>query len=96
MLFFYKILDEGGLLMTKLIYDNSAKLCLLNEEEVQKIHATALQILSEVGVLFECEEALDYLEAAGCRVERQKKIVTYPEELVLAAIQSFSSSPNYF
>lgn len=63
---------------------------------MQKNHTIVLQILSEVGVLFECEEALDYLEAAGCRVERQKKIVTYLEELVLADIQSFSSSPNYF
>ena len=39
---------------------------------------------------------ISLFESVSCQVEQQKKIVAYLEELVLADIQSFSSSPNYF
>jgi trimethylamine--corrinoid protein Co-methyltransferase len=74
--------------MTKLVYNDSAKLCLITESDVKSIHRAALDILSEVGVLFEAEEALQLLDAAGCEVDYNKKVVKYNEDIVINAINN--------
>ena len=42
---------------------------LLSEEEVQDIHSTSLDILSETGVRFESKWALEFLKKNGCIVD---------------------------
>jgi trimethylamine--corrinoid protein Co-methyltransferase len=51
-------------------------------DEMQKIHGNALRILDEIGVWIESDEAMDYLEAAGCKADRASRIVTFPADLV--------------
>jgi len=46
------------------------------------LHRKALRILAEVGMRIDHDEALDYLRSAGCKVDRQKKQVRFPEDLV--------------
>lgn len=74
--------------MTKLAYDNSAQMCLLTETDIEKIHMTALEILSEVGVLFDTQEALQLLADAGCEVNFETKIVKFSEEIITNAIKN--------
>lgn len=51
-------------------------------EEMQTIHRNALRILAEIGMNIDNDEALDYLQSAGCKVDRQKHHVKFPEEIV--------------
>jgi trimethylamine--corrinoid protein Co-methyltransferase len=53
---------------------------------MESIHQAALQILDEVGMWIESEEALDYLEAYGCRVDRDSRLVRFPADLVQAGV----------
>jgi trimethylamine---corrinoid protein Co-methyltransferase len=54
----------------------------LSPDEMQMIHENALRILGEVGVWFEADQAMDYLEAGGCRVDRDSRIATFPADVV--------------
>lgn len=58
----------------------------LAPEEMQTIHRNARRILAEVGMQIDHDEGLDYLAAAGCRVDRQKRHVRFPEEITQAAV----------
>ena len=45
------------------------KLCVLNEEELNRIHEASLTLLEKYGVVFkDCSEALSLFEANGCTV----------------------------
>lgn len=78
--------------MKKMVYDDSARLRLLNASDVEQIHQTALKILAEVGVLFDTKEALRLLADAGCTVDFETKIVKFSEDIVMNAIQSAPES----
>ncbi len=54
----------------------------LDTVEMEAIHNAALQILDEVGMWIDSDEALDYLEDFGCRVNRNTRIVHFPKDLV--------------
>ena len=54
----------------------------LAPEEMQTIHRNALRILSEIGMNIDHDEALDYLQSAGCKVDRQKRHVKFPEDVI--------------
>lgn len=82
------MLPKGCDNMTKLVYKQSAQMSLLNDADVEKIHRAALEILSEVGVLFDTQEALRLLAEAGCEVDFEKKIVKFHEEIVIDAIKN--------
>lgn len=58
----------------------------LNEREMQDIHKAALQILDEVGMLVDSEEALNYLHNFGCRVNYDTRRVYFPAGLVQATV----------
>jgi trimethylamine--corrinoid protein Co-methyltransferase len=56
----------------------------LTDDQIEKIHETALTILEEVGFTYETglEETLDMLAAAGARVERANQRIFFPRALV--------------
>lgn len=58
----------------------------LNQEEMEKLHLSALHILEEVGMKIEHPEALDYLEKSGCIVNRNTNLVKFPRNVVENAI----------
>ncbi len=55
---------------------------ILERNEVDKIHATAIKVLKEVGVKMDHPEALKLFKANGCEVDETKKIVKIPESLI--------------
>ena len=42
---------------------------VLLEEEIEMIHRSTVDVLSEVGVVFESDEALNTLERGGAKVD---------------------------
>jgi trimethylamine--corrinoid protein Co-methyltransferase len=50
-------------------------------EEMGALHRNAVRILAEVGIKIDHHEALDYLQAAGCHVDRNTMIVKITEEV---------------
>ena len=61
---------------------------IMKDEDVKQIHAMALRILEEIGVMMDCPQALDILEKENCQVDRESKIVKFLPQLVLDAVQS--------
>ncbi len=58
----------------------------LSGSEMQDIHQAALQILDEVGMQIDSDEALQYLEHFGCRVDYDTHRARFPPEQVQAAV----------
>lgn len=58
----------------------------LNNLEMESIHQGAIQILDEVGMWIDSQEALNYLEDYGCRVSYEDRMVHFPPDLVQAAV----------
>lgn len=65
----------------------------LTHDEILRIHYGALDVLEKTGVVFDNEDALNYLEDGGCRVDREKKLVKFPGSLVE---QSLAKAPSSF
>jgi len=55
---------------------------LLSPDQVDRIHATTLDILETTGLVFEHDRALEVLAEAGCRVDRPTRRVRFPPQLV--------------
>jgi trimethylamine--corrinoid protein Co-methyltransferase len=53
---------------------------------MEAIHRTALRILERTGMWVDHLEALEYLRAAGCRVDMDRRVVKFPPEIVNAAV----------
>ena len=51
---------------------------VLNQDEMQRIHDAAVDILKTVGMRIEHEEALGYLEQHGCQVDHNSQVVKFP------------------
>jgi len=70
---------------------------VITDEEVEKIHQSSLRILAEIGVYFPNNQMLDRLEAVGVKVDRDKQIATFSEEVINKALvelpKDFSASP---
>ncbi len=60
----------------------SKPLSILSLEEMEQIHAAALEILETNGMKIDSTRALDYLENAGCAVDRNTSVVKFPAGLV--------------
>ena len=58
----------------------------LSENDLDRIHDTSMRVLEEIGIVFLNDEALDYLEKAGCKVERDTQNVRMDRNLVAEAI----------
>lgn len=61
---------------------------ILSDEEVQRLHTKALDILEKVGIKYESPRALDLLEAAGQKVDRDKGIAWIKPDLVERSVAS--------
>lgn len=61
---------------------------LLSEANLEQIHLATLEVLEDVGVKIECQEALAIFKAAGARVEEDTHIVHIPPYIVEEAIQA--------
>ena len=62
----------------------------------KKIVSEAKRLLEEIGVFVENEEALELLEGAGARVERDKRRVRIPVDLVEKALESAPSKVTVY
>ncbi|MDO8587658.1 MAG: trimethylamine methyltransferase family protein [Armatimonadota bacterium] len=58
----------------------------LSQEDMQRVHASALHILERIGMKIDHPKALEYLRAAGCRVDMDSRVVKFPEEVVESAV----------
>jgi len=54
--------------------------------EMQAIHESALRILERTGMWVDHLGALEYLRAAGCRVDMDRRTVKFPEDIVESAV----------
>ncbi len=64
---------------------------VFTEAEMDDIHLATLEVLERTGVFVEADEALDIFSDAGCRVDRDKRIVKIPPHLVEDAVRSAPS-----
>jgi trimethylamine--corrinoid protein Co-methyltransferase len=61
--------------------------------QLDRLKQASLDILESVGVRFPSATALDILAGHGCGVDRDSQVVTFPPDLVLAAM---ARAPRYF
>lgn len=66
---------------------------LLGDVNLEQIHLATLEVLEDVGVRIDCEEALDIFRQAGARVEDDTKIVHIPAYIVEGAVKT---APHQF
>ena len=59
----------------------------LDPEDVQRIHARSLDLLSEVGIDYKTPRALEVLEEHGCPVDYEKNWAVIPPDIVEWALQ---------
>ena len=67
------------------------RLTFLSEDDREKIHKSAVTILSDIGMFIQHDEALALLSEAGCTI-KEGKLVRIPEKLVLDAVESAPSN----
>jgi len=60
----------------------------LSADAVERIHQATLDVLASVGVRFEYEPALKTLQAGGCRVDFDTRVVQFPAQVVQQALTS--------
>ena len=58
----------------------------LSQDEMEAIHRAALEILEGTGMWVDHVQALEYLRAAGCRVDMDRRIARFPPEVVESAV----------
>jgi len=63
---------------------------ILTEAQIQAIHRTSLKILENVGILVNHEQAIQFLQDAGCQV-KEDGVVLIPGQLVEECIHSAPS-----
>ena len=63
----------------------------LTDDELNDIHQATIEVLEKTGLFIETDEALQVFDGAGAEVDRQKKIVKIPAQLVEDAIESAPS-----
>ena len=64
------------------------------DQEIERIHEESLKILSEVGVVFHCEEAIDIFRNYGAKVEND--IVYIDKKMVDEALASVPRTFDWY
>jgi trimethylamine--corrinoid protein Co-methyltransferase len=64
------------------------KIALLTEDQINKIHTTSINILEKIGVHIPHEGAIELLEEAGSKVDKESKIVKIPEKVVDGCLET--------
>jgi trimethylamine--corrinoid protein Co-methyltransferase len=67
---------------------------MLRNHEIEEIHGAALQVLDEIGVMFESKDALKILKANGAEI--REKIAHIPEELAKECLKKVPSSISLY
>ena len=55
---------------------------VLSEEEMSEIHDASLEILESVGVRFPHSRVLTLISDIGCKIDKERKIVTFPNSVI--------------
>lgn len=61
---------------------------LLPESDIERIHSAALSLLENPGVFSESDLFLDIFARGGARVDRERRVITVPAELVEWALKT--------
>jgi len=61
---------------------------IISEDDVQRIHKSALSILEGTGIYSESDLFLDIFQKGGAKVDRDSRIICLPPDMVEAAIKS--------
>jgi trimethylamine---corrinoid protein Co-methyltransferase len=67
---------------------NNHALSVLGDEEVQRIHSGALEVLVNTGIVVLERESLELLDGAGCRIDAGEQRAFIPAELVEKALKT--------
>lgn len=67
------------------------KLKVLSDDEIIKIVGGAFRVLKNTGCRFDDEQCMDELEAVGCDVDRDTRVVKFPEDVIFNALDSVKS-----
>lgn len=60
---------------------------ILSEQEIQKLHSTALDVLDTIGIKVHSEKVRKMLEEAGAKVDRETMLVRFPPHFVEESIK---------
>src|SRR4030067_1140264 len=71
---------------------NFTPLNLLTEEQIQRIHQGALDVLQVTGVRVDSEKALKIYEKGECQVDRETHRVKFPPGLVIHCLRQCPTS----
>jgi trimethylamine--corrinoid protein Co-methyltransferase len=63
------------------------RLTILTSDEIEKIHRESIKLLESLGVFIPHEETLHRFEEAGAKVDRDKKLVRIPEQMVSESLK---------
>ena len=69
----------------------TARFEVLGQDEVERIHAASMEILSAVGIKVDYQTARDLFRQAGAEVDDETQCVRIPEELVQRAVEQAPS-----
>lgn len=61
---------------------------VMTDDECHEIHLATMEVMKDVGVFAESDEALDRYQDGGCFVDREKMVVKFPHYVVEDAIES--------
>ncbi len=67
---------------------NGIGLKMLSNDELERIHLTTLDMLWDIGVKVNSQEALEIFHAGGCMVDKKSSMVKLPAHVVEDAIRS--------
>jgi trimethylamine--corrinoid protein Co-methyltransferase len=61
---------------------------VITDDEAHEIHLATLEVLKDVGVFVESDEAIEIFDGGGCMVDKKTKTVKFPSWVVEDAIRS--------
>ncbi len=64
----------------------------ITREECQMVHDAAIRVLEQGGVRCDDERAASMFEDAGCTLENNRKLVKFPEKVVMDALHECPGS----
>ena len=76
------------------IHFGSPQFRILSDKQIEELHFATLQIMERIGILFECQEAIDILGEAGADVSDPGR-VKIPSYLVEQALKDSAATSKY-
>ena len=64
---------------------------ILSDNQVKDLHNATMEVLCEVGINIQHNEALDLMKSNGCKVDYAKQIAFIPEEVIMKYIKMVPS-----